>query len=159
MNQYKKNDMKTRILQAYWACKSVLYAYHEEENLKSLEKFGVVIDEMSAFVDAFDNSPLFQMLSDIRQTAYEKYQHDWMISHGIREKAINHAVQEYISVTREDRDSETAFSDWLFDQGFDGSLWVCYAEFLGAEYQDKEYMEYLLTEDEYEKYLADISNF
>lgn len=38
MNQYKKNDMKTRILQAYWACKSVLYAYHEEENLKSLEK-------------------------------------------------------------------------------------------------------------------------
>ena len=76
MDQYKENAMKARILQAYWACKSVLYAYRKEDDVKSLEKFGGVIDEASAFVDAFDNSPLFQMLSDIRQAAYEKYQHD-----------------------------------------------------------------------------------
>lgn len=158
MNQYKKNDMKTRILQAYWACKSVLYAYHEEENLKSLEKFGEVIDETSAFVDAFDNSPLFQMLSDIRQTAYEKYQHDWMISHGIDEKAVDKAVKEYIADISEDNDSDTPFSEWLFDRGFDGSIWACYDEFLNAEYRDDSYMKHLLSAKEYPIYLADMTN-
>ncbi|WP_368191126.1 hypothetical protein [Blautia sp. 1033sp1_1033st1_G9_1033SCRN_220408] len=159
MNQYKKNDMKTRILQAYWACKSVLYAYHEEENLKSLEKFGVVIDEMSAFVDAFDHSPLFQILNDIRQTAYEKYQHDWMISHNVDEKALDKAVKEYIADTLEDNNLDTPFSEWLFDRGFDGSIWACYDEFLNAEYRDYSYMRNLLSAKEYPAYLADMTNF
>lgn len=85
MNQRKKDIMKIRIIQAYAVCKAFLDAYRNEENLKSLEEFGDVVDEISAFVDAFDNSPLFQTLKDIRQIAYEKYQHDWMISHDIDE--------------------------------------------------------------------------
>lgn len=86
MNQRKKDIMKIRIIQAYAVCKAFLDAYRNEENLKSLEEFGDVVDEISAFVDAFDNSPLFQTLKDIRQIAYEKYQHDWMISHDIDER-------------------------------------------------------------------------
>lgn len=65
MNQRKKDIMKIRIIQAYAVCKAFLDAYRNEENLKSLEEFGDVVDEISAFVDAFDNSPLFQTLKDI----------------------------------------------------------------------------------------------
>lgn len=159
MDQYKENAMKTRILQAYLACKSVLYAYREEDDLKSLEKFGGVIDEMSAFVDAFDHSPLYQILNDIRQTAYEKYQHDWMISHGIDEKAVDKTVKEYIADISEDNDLDTPFSEWLFDHGFGGSIWVCYDEFLNVEYRDSSYMKRLLSTREYPVYLADMTNF
>lgn len=159
MDQFKENAMKIRILQAYWACKSVLYAYHEEDDLKSLGKFGDVIDEASAFVDAFDNSPLFQALTDIRQAAYEKYQHDWMISHGIDEKAVDKAVKDYIADTSEDNDLDTPFSEWLFDHGFGGSIWVCYDEFLNVEYRDSSYMKRLLSTREYPVYLADMTNF
>ena len=56
MNQRKKDIMKIRIIQAYAVCKAFLDAYRNEENLKSLEEFGDVVDEISAFVDAFDNS-------------------------------------------------------------------------------------------------------
>lgn len=157
MDQYKENAMKARILQAYWACKSVLYVYHEEGDLKSLEKFGDVIDEASVFVKAFDNSPLHQMLTDIRQTAYEKYQHDWMISHDIDEAAMDKAIQEYVADTAEDKD--IPFSEWLFDRGFDGSIWACYDEFLNAEYRDDSYMKNLLSAREYPVYLADMTDF
>lgn len=153
------NKLKQNTMQIYVLCKELLNAYGDDETeLDEMEGVNDVIDEAANFVNAFKNSVLFDEIADIRQVAYEKYQHDWMISHGVGEKAINHAVQEYVSATTEDGDSETAFSDWLFDTGFSGSLWVCYDEFLGAEYQDREYMEYLLSEDEYRKYLADVSN-
>ena len=122
MNQRKKDIMKIRIIQAYAVCKAFLDAYRNEENLKSLEEFGDVVDEISAFVDAFDNSPLFQTLKDIRQIAYEKYQHDWMISHDIDEKVMDKTMQEYIADTAGE---EVPFSEWLFDHGFGGSLWAC----------------------------------
>ena len=156
MNQRKKDIMKIRIIQAYAVCKAFLDAYRNEENLKSLEEFGDVVDEISAFVDAFDNSPLFQTLKDIRQIAYEKYQHDWMISHDIDEKVMDKTMQEYIADTAGE---EVPFSEWLFDHGFGGSLWGCYDEFLNAEYRDNDYMEYLLSNKEYQIYQADITNF
>lgn len=156
MNQRKKDIMKIRIIQAYAVCKAFLDAYRNEENLKSLEEFGDVVDEISAFVDAFDNSPLFQTLKDIRQIAYEKYQHDWMISHDIDEKVMDKTMQEYIADTAGE---EVPFSEWLFDHGFGGSLWACYDEFLNAEYRDNTYMEYLLSNKEYQVYQADITNF
>lgn len=111
MNQRKKDIMKIRIIQAYAVCKAFLDAYRNEENLKSLEEFGDVVDEISAFVDAFDNSPLFQTLKDIRQIAYEKYQHDWMISHDIDEKVMDKTMQEYIADTAGE---EVPFSEWFF---------------------------------------------
>lgn len=156
MSQRKKDIMKIRIIQAYAVCKAFLDAYRNEENLKSLEEFGDVVDEISAFVDAFDNSPLFQTLKDIRQIAYEKYQHDWMISHDIDEKVMDKTMQEYIADTVGE---EVPFSEWLFDHGFGGSLWVCYDEFLNAEYRDNAYMEYLLSNKEYQIYQADIRKF
>lgn len=155
MSQRKKDIMKIRIIQAYAVCKAFLDAYRNEENLKSLEEFGDVVDEISAFVDAFDNSPLFQTLKDIRQIAYEKYQHDWMISHDIDEKVMDKTMQEYIADTVGE---EVPFSEWLFDHGFGGSLWVCYDEFLNAEYRDNAYMEYLLSNKEYQIYQADITD-
>lgn len=48
MNQRKKDIMKIRIIQAYAVCKAFLDAYRNEENLKSLEEFGDVVDEISA---------------------------------------------------------------------------------------------------------------
>lgn len=154
-----KSDLKKQAIQIYSLCKKLLDAYgNDETELGEMAGVNEVIDEAANFVNAFKNSILFDAFSDIRQTAYEKYQHDWMISHGIGEDAFDKAVQEYISDTKEDC-PEMAFSEWLFEHGFGGFIWACYDEFLGAEYQDKEYMEHLLTEEEYEKYLADISNF
>lgn len=153
------NYLRRQALQIYSLCRNLLNTYRDDETeLDEMEGVNDVIDEAANFVNAFQNSVLSDEIRNIRTTAYEKYQHDWMISQGIGEEALDKAVQDYILDTKENN-HETAFSEWLFEHGFGGSIWVCYDEFLGAEYQDQEYMAYLLTEDEYEKYLADISNF
>lgn len=155
-----KSDSKKQAIQIYSLCRSLLDTYgNDEAELDEMAGVNDVIDEAASFVNAFENSILFfDVFSDIRQKAYKKYQHDWMISHGIGEDALNKVIQEYVADTKEDC-PEMAFSEWLFEHGFDGSIWVCYDEFLGTEYQDKEYMVYLLTEDEYALYKADLKNF
>lgn len=47
-------------------------------------------------------------------------------------------------------------SEYLYDQGINGSLWVCFEEFILTDYQDMKYMKHLLTKDEYDKYVKDM---
>lgn len=157
MDTANELDLKQKAAQVYSLCKELLDVYgHEETELDEMEGVNDVIDEAANFVNAFQNSVLFHCFQNIRQTAYEKYQHDWRISHHIDEKVVNQTIQEYVSNIAED---EVPFSEWLFERGFGGSIWVCFNEFLGAEYQDKEYMKTLLTEEEYQMYETDIRNF
>ncbi len=54
---------------------------------------------------------------------------------------------------------EYSFEEYLFERGYGGSLYVCFEEFLEAEYEDKEYISELLCNDYlyglYEKDLFD----
>ena len=93
------------------------------------------------------------MNNNIREIAYRKYQLDWMISHKLSVNDIYKVVKEW----SEDPDSNMdSFDKYIEETGFNGSLWVCYDEFLEAEYTDAAYMKYLLTPDEYKKYCKDI---
>lgn len=157
MNTTKVSDLKQKTVQIYSLCKELLDVYGDEETeLDEMKGVNDVIDEAANFVNAFQNSVLLHYFQDICQIAYKKYQHDWMISHHIDETVVNKTIQEYVADIAED---EVPFSEWLFERGFGGSLWACYDEFLSAEYQDKEYMKTLLTDDEYQLYEADIRNF
>ena len=85
------NKLKQNTMQIYVLCKELLNAYGDDETeLGEMEGVNDVIDEAANFVNAFKNSVLFDEVTDIRQVAYEKYQHDWMISHGVVEKAVNY---------------------------------------------------------------------
>ena len=75
--------------------------------------------------------------------AYELYKIDWETTHISTERKLA-AYREYVYTKLVDYDDNYTFEDWLFDNGYDGDIYVCFDEFLGAEYQDEEYMEYLL---------------
>lgn len=157
MNTAKVSDLKQKTVQIYSLCKELLDVYGDDETeLDEMKGVNDVIDEAANLVNTFQNSVLFHDFQNIRQTAYEKYQHDWMISHHIDEKVMDQTIQEYVADIAED---EVPFSEWLFERGFGGSIWACFNEFFGAEYQDKEYMKTLLTEEEYQMYETDIRNF
>ena len=91
-------------------------------------------------------------MGNIRQIAYAKYKHDWMVRHGINERYMDDIIAEYMA---DYISCEQTFSEWLFENGFHGALWVCFEEFLGAEYRDREDMRSLLTDNEYIVYLHD----
>ena len=94
----------------------------------------------------------------ISYIAYQRYQLDWMISHG-------HSLEELLNIMDDIWDDEypsghgpsSCFEDFESDTGFGGELYVCYEEFLGAEYQNKAYVKTLLSPEEYIVYLSDVT--
>lgn len=89
----------------------------------------------------------------IQEVAYEKYKLDWMLrqSYTINDLIASlHAYQEDVFSPLPD-----LFGEWETEAGFDGCLWVCFEEFLGAEYLDEEYMKSLLSDSEYNQYLLE----
>lgn len=93
---------------------------------------------------------------DIKTKAYHKYQLHWMMDRGYSIKDLMEEISKYQDNFDDDIDVFDAFAAWEQDVGFSGELWVCFDEFIGAEYLDSEYMKYLLTDKEYEEYLIDI---
>lgn len=94
------------------------------------------------------------------QRCYELYQLEWMASHeysladvfnGLKECAVELAECDDF-----DTDMNIAFDEieeMFFERGFgEGSIFVCKDEFLNCEYQDEEYMEYLLDTEMFELY-------
>lgn len=83
----------------------------------------------------------------LRWGAYERYRLRWMASHGKTVSGLFSAVSEYAESLEEDEDRicdkhamAELFDDWEREYGFDGEIWACYDEFLGAEYLDFDYM-------------------
>lgn len=107
-------------------------------------------------------------MKSISERAYDKYCLDWMMDHG-------YSLQDAFDVLREayaegcaegDIDGGTGCDDdfdyietYFEEQGFNGSIFVCYDEFVNAEYGMADYMKQLLTESEYLEYLADPLRF
>jgi hypothetical protein len=97
---------------------------------------------------------------DVRRCAYDRYQLDWMRQHNRSISDLFDSVVDYA----ENADDNEAFSgkhvvsdlfaNWLIDSGFNGSLWVCYEEFIESEYLDVCYM-YDLLPERWDSYLED----
>ena len=91
----------------------------------------------------------------IQKIAYERYQMEWMLTHGI-------TMRDLYSVAEDASDFGYLFEEYLESHGFGcGTLWVCFEEFLQAEYQDIAHMEALLrysggSEDLFAEYIEDI---
>ena len=79
----------------------------------------------------------------LQDLAYELYKIDWKDSHISTERKLG-AYREYEYTGAIDRDEDYTFEDWLFDNGYDGEIYAYFGEFLECEYQDEEYMRYLL---------------
>ena len=87
---------------------------------------------------------------------YAAYQLDWMIRHG-------HTLSDYLNVIKEGMEeipendeeltlwtvgaiADEAHEDYFLDsQGFGGSLFACFGEFLNAEFKDEDYMRSLIS--------------
>lgn len=102
-------------------------------------------------------------MKTIQEIAYAKYQLDWMSQHGFSLQDLMQELHEYQYTDPENFDMisepvDEIFAGWEDETGFSGELWVCFNEFLDAEYQDAEYMKYLLSDSEYAKYLEDVTD-
>lgn len=87
----------------------------------------------------------------LERKAYERYQLDWLKNHNF---SITDLLQEIESIpfSREVNIVEDKLA--AFEEiGFNGELYVCFNEFLDNEFQDKDYMKFLLTKEEFEEYL------
>lgn len=87
---------------------------------------------------------------------YEAYKINWMISHGItmgemQERLIAISaenVQDGLSVSSKNDVRQLygrAMTTLENDEGFGGSIWACFNEFMDTEFRDTEYMEMLLS--------------
>lgn len=48
------------------------------------------------------------------------------------------------------------YEDWVFEVRYNGELYACFEEFLEAEYQDEDYIGYLLGDSLLPMYRADV---
>lgn len=94
---------------------------------------------------------------NIKFVAYVLYKQHWMKRVSPERQLAT--VQEYLdSVAPEDRGDYT-LADYIYEQGYNGELYVCYEEFLDVEYKDINFMrEILRDEDVWQAYLDDISD-
>lgn len=77
-----------------------------------------------------------------REKCYEVYRLDWMLRHGYSLTQMVSSMEQVWADQGETAPEET-FRNWEVDSGFNGSIWACFAEFLGNEYLDEEYMKCL----------------
>lgn len=103
--------------------------------------------------------------SEFKRKCYEMYQLDWMKTHG-------YSLQDAFNVLREGYaecyasgmidggtgcdDDFDAMEEYFEEQGFNGNLFVCENEFYDCEYQDIDYMKYLLSPAMFKQYLGEL---
>lgn len=97
---------------------------------------------------------------DIERISYRKYQWNWLMSHNYLFSDLVDIANEWLAERLSNSEYEDSLSEFIYEYGFHGELWACFDEFLSTEFQDKEFMKRLLSEDEYAEYLKNggISN-
>lgn len=90
----------------------------------------------------------YRRLDVAAETAYELYKEDWK-RRMLTQKDLLAAKAEWFEALEEFGydEFEYPFSDFEEEQGYGGSLYVCFEEFCGAEFQDDGYLEELLGKD------------
>lgn len=92
--------------------------------------------------------------------AYRRYQEDWIKRQNFSKEFMAEIQKEYMECKREYYQNDTyTFQEYLDDNGFQGSCYVCIDEFRGVEYLDAVCMNSLLSSEEYTQYLNDVSNY
>lgn len=84
--------------------------------------------------------------SMISKLCYELYKVDWKHSHMITAEREMDSIKDYYEGLV-DSDTEYTYNDYLEEFGYDGELYVCYEEFLDAEYLDEDYICSLLDNE------------
>jgi len=98
-------------------------------------------------------------MKNIQELAYELYKVDWKQSHMITPEREKDTLKDYFEGLV-DSDGSYSYEDYIEEFGYNGSLYVRFEEFLGAEYLDKEYMRSLLFNDKlFAMYEKDIEGF
>ena len=123
---------------------------------------------------------LYATIVEARLRIYELYQLDWLMSHGyslmdVVRGCAEEAVISTFNTCQDNPDAtevydivpfervEEGICSWL-DGGLGGACWVCYDEFLGAEYRDVSYVGELVKREPWSAdaimamYLADVNN-
>ena len=80
---------------------------------------------------------------DLKKLAYELYKMHWTREHISKEWQLAE-YRGYYLTNLEDNDDNYTFEDHLEENGYDGELYVCFDEFIDEEYEDADYMSYLL---------------
>lgn len=78
----------------------------------------------------------------IRRKGYGRYQLRWMLSQGESISSLFDSIADYAEDAGEMNGANVKelLGNWELESGFRGNLWVCFDEFLGAEYLDFPYM-------------------
>ncbi len=100
-------------------------------------------------------------MSNIEKTSqvlYEMYKVHWM--ERIASEMVLDELRNYYEAISEYPDSYSNFDDYIFENGYCGSLYVCFDEFCQTELLDQEFMYELIGECEplkkaYEKLLKE----
>lgn len=147
---------KEEILQDSWYKDNMLA-------LDYIKKLGLNADDYRFYRSAHDvvealqkqvyeAATKYNLSTELKKAAYELYKQDWLYEHVSPGRQME-SLREYYEMSEEDKSAYEDYDDYLFENGYNGELYVCFDEFLGAEFQDAGYMEYLLGPKLFEKYL------
>lgn len=93
----------------------------------------------------------------ISKLCYELYKIDWKHSHMITKDREMDSIKNHYEVFI-NNETEYTYNDYLEKFGYDGELYVCYEEFLNAEYLMEDYIKELLDNDDlFMMYLEDLT--
>lgn len=84
----------------------------------------------------------------MKELAYELYKQDWIDGHTTPEMRLRSMQQYYEDFLSTDVPYPT-YEEYLQDVGFDGNIYACFEEFVANEYENEEYMKYLLGDEIY----------
>lgn len=105
-----------------------------------------------SYYKAFLSEQIFKR--NIRKLAYELYKIEWLATISTKQK--KDAIRDYYKYLTPEAEY-IPFKCYLEEFGYDGDFYATFDEFIKNEYQNKEYMKYLLSDEEYKIYLTDIS--
>ena len=95
---------------------------------------------------------------NISELCYELHKLNWKQLH-VKSYGEASSIKEYYNVISEEGiDSDVyTYEDYIFEFGYGGSLYPCYAEFLDADYMDVDYIQWLLNDKSlFAEYMDDI---
>ena len=93
------------------------------------------------------HTPNQKDVDQLFQTAYHRYRLQWMMDHGYSFEQLLMGLQDQLD--NGSKNLWEAFTSFVLDAGFGGSIWACEEEFKETEWTDNDYMKKLLSPTEF----------
>lgn len=155
----KEADVDYVFNNAGYSSSSTLYTLPLQKDVRKRAEKTLAERNAARSVSSSENE---KSMRNIQTVAYEKYKLAWMLRLGFTLDNIIKGLSEQQKVSEEvgeKADLADSFKNWEMDTGFaGGSIWVCFDEFLENEYRNKEFMQSILTDEEFRKYLDDVDD-